>query len=145
MEKINFSNLSSEEQENINLAVAAQKKAYAPYSHFPVGALAVSSERHKFTGCNIESADYTLTSHAEMTAINNMVAQGDRVLHKIYIALHSPDSPPVPCGLCRQKMTEFAESDNIDIITIDTSALPFQIFKFTLNELYPYPFSKKYL
>ena len=143
MEIFNYKTLSSEEKENIALTISAMDKAYAPYSQFKVGALVLSTANKKFTGCNIESADYTLTSHAEMTAINNMVSSGQTLLKKIYIALNS-DEIPVPCGLCRQKITEFAENTDIPVITINIKTNPYQIYKFTLNELYPYPFSKKH-
>jgi len=140
-----LSELNTEEQENIRLTVEAKSKAYAPYSHFAVGALAVSTRNRKFPGCNIESADFTLTSHAEMTAIHNMVSGGETELRKIYIALDAENKIPVPCGLCRQKMSEFAENENIPVIVINTSADPLKIYSFTLKELYPYPFTKSYL
>jgi len=144
MIELSFQDLPQEEQNNIQVAIEAQNKAYAPYSHFPVGALAISSNGKKFNGCNIESVDYTLTSHAEMTAINNMVSSGEQKLQKIYISLKS-EQIPVPCGLCRQKMIEFAEQDDMKIITINNSKEELKIYQFTLKELYPYPFSKKHL
>lgn len=53
----------------IEMAIEASKKAYVPYSHFPVGAALVAADGRVFTGCNIENAAYPLTNCGERTAI----------------------------------------------------------------------------
>ena len=93
--------------ELINQAQKAYGQAYVPYSHYPVGAAAVFSSGKIYSGCNVENASYGLTVCAERNAIFQAVAQGERELKGIAIAVPT-DSFPSPCGACRQVMREFA-------------------------------------
>ncbi len=143
MKKTKLSSLKIHQKKLVDLCLTSRKKAYAPYSNFKVGAVAVSSTGKTFPGCNIESADYTLTTHAEMTAINNMVLAGETELDEIYIALESlAGGKPVPCGLCRQKMHEFAgPKTTIYGIALKNGQVD-HILVMSLKELLPLPFSK---
>jgi cytidine deaminase len=147
MKIFKINEISSEDSELVYHALKARQNAYAPYSHYFVGAALLDSNGNLFTGCNIESADYTLTSHAEMVAIDSMVKTGSLKVSTIAIALHSSGNPAMPCGLCRQKLIEFAENKNLKIIAanlndndeIDT------IYVTTLEELIPFSFGKDQL
>jgi len=67
--------LSPEQRERLlKSAREAIERAYAPYSHFRVGAALVTSESRIFSGCNVENASYGLTNCAERTAIFSVVA-----------------------------------------------------------------------
>ena len=66
-------------------AYAAMKHAYAPYSHFRVGAALLTKEGKIFTGCNIENASYTPTNCAERTAFFKAVSEGVREFQVICI------------------------------------------------------------
>ena len=66
-------------------AYAAMKHAYAPYSHFRVGAALLTKEGKIFTGCNIENASYTPTNCAERTAFFKAVSEGVRDFQAICI------------------------------------------------------------
>lgn len=94
-------------QELINQAQAAYRQAYVPYSHYPVGAAALFSSGKIYSGCNVENASYGLTVCAERNAIFQAVAQGERDLKGLAIAVPT-DSLPSPCGACRQVIREFA-------------------------------------
>ena len=93
--------------ELINQAQAAYQQAYVPYSHYPVGAAALFSSGKIYSGCNVENASYGLTVCAERNAIFQAVAQGERELKGIAIAVPT-DNFPSPCGACRQVIREFA-------------------------------------
>ena len=94
-------------QELIDQAQAAYRQAYVPYSHYPVGASALFSSGVIYCGCNVENASYGLTVCAERNAIFQAVAQGERELRGIAIAVPT-DAFPSPCGACRQVIREFA-------------------------------------
>jgi len=96
-----------EMQELIKQAQAAYRQAYVPYSHYPVGSAALFSSGEIYSGCNVENASYGLTVCAERNAIFQAVAQGERELKAIAIAVPT-DSFPSPCGACRQVIREFA-------------------------------------
>jgi len=90
-------------------ARSVQERAYAPYSHFPVGAAILSSAGRIYAGCNVENAAYPVGSCAEAGAISAMVAGGDR---EIAVILTICDSEGIGtcCGGCRQRIREFATS-----------------------------------
>src|ERR1700722_9675924 len=87
---------------------AAMKNAYAPYSHFKVGAALLTARGDLFTGCNVENASYGVTNCAERSAIFSAVAQAVPKLEIRAIAVvNDHDSPCSPCGACRQVIYEF--------------------------------------
>lgn len=91
-------------------AKSVQGRAYAPYSHFPVGAAILTPEGRIHAGCNVENAAYPVGSCAEAGAIAAMVAAGDL---RIAVLLTICDSEEVGtcCGGCRQRVREFASAD----------------------------------
>ena len=135
------------EQQLISEAIRIRRRAYAPYSNFKVGAALLDINGNIHTGCNIESADYTLTSHAEMVAVDSMIKSGCLKIKIIIIVLACGENIPVPCGLCRQKIREFASTGDMKIIGINISAEEEikSIFEFTLNELLPHSFGGEFL
>lgn len=139
-------NLDSADKQLIDAALEVRSNAYAPYSNFNVGAALLSSDGKVFVGCNVESADYTLTSHAEMVAVNSMIASGSRGVQSIAIALRSGAGEAVPCGLCRQKLSEFAEPClRIVCVALGHDDSIHEIRLYTLSEMLPYSFSSKNL
>ncbi len=92
-------------QRLLEAAREAQAHAYAPYSHYPVGAALLTSEGQIFTGCNVENAVYPLGMCAERVAIFKAVSEGYRRFRAIMIVTRNGGSP---CGSCRQVMREFA-------------------------------------
>jgi cytidine deaminase len=121
----------------IALARQAALHAYSPYSKFKVGAAVIFDDAPSlFSGCNIENASYGLTMCAERVAIATAAAQGARVLTKIAIAVIDGAGHPIksfmPCGACRQVISEFG--------TADTDVLIDGFAKLKLSELLPMPF-----
>ena len=101
----------------VKAAYEAQKMAYAPYSHWVVGAALLTAEDKIYKGCNIESATFSPTVCAERTAFFKAVSEGERHFAAIAIvgnaegtAMGKADVCP-PCGVCRQVMTEFCRGD----------------------------------
>lgn len=101
--------LSSEQRDKlVEAARAAARHAYAPYSHFKVGAAVLTAKNEIFSGCNVENASYGLTNCAERTAVFSAVAQsGPDLLIKAIAVANDQAVPCSPCGACRQVIYEF--------------------------------------
>ncbi len=119
------------------LAQEARKNAYAPYSHYGVGAALLTASGQVFTGCNVENAAYPMTICAERTAIVKAISEGERDFVAIAIATHNGGSP---CGACRQVMREFAP--NLQVLLVDDAG---QVRQFTLAQLLPESFGPEHL
>jgi cytidine deaminase len=86
-------------------AVAASKRAYAPYSHFPVGAAGVVDDGRVVTGCNVENAAYGVTLCAECGVVSQLhITGGGRLTH--FVCVNGEGSVIMPCGRCRQLLWE---------------------------------------
>lgn len=80
--------------------------AYAPYSSFRVGAIAVADDGREFAGVNVENAAFGATICAEANAIASAAAAGVRTLDTVAVGCLDADEC-YPCGNCRQLMREF--------------------------------------
>jgi len=99
----------------------AQRRAYAPYSKFRVGA-AVRMAGEVFEGANVENASYGLAMCAERTAVFAAVLAGARQLEAVAVCTDA--SPPSsPCGACRQVLLEFAAGSDANRSEEHTSEL----------------------
>jgi len=125
----------------VTRAIAAQRRAYAPYSRFRVGA-AVQMSGARFDGANVENASYGLSICAERTAVFAAVLAGSRTLEAV--AVCSDASPPSsPCGACRQVLLEFAPDPAAITVTAINPAGERR--SWTLAELIPDGFSGREL
>ena len=92
-------------KELIAQAIEARQRAYAPYSHYKVGAALLGKSGKVYLGCNVENASYSHTVCAERTAILKAVSEGELEFEAIAVVTRNGGSP---CGACRQVMVEFA-------------------------------------
>ena len=122
------------EQELINAAKEASKKAYAPYSNFHVGAALLTASGKIFQGCNVENASFGATNCAERTAIFSAVVNGEREFKKLVIFVDRKEFTP-PCGICRQVISEF--SHDIEILLVNNKD---EIRRTNIKELLPLSF-----
>jgi len=100
-----MSNLSDVERTAlIELANEARRRAYAPYSHYHVGAALRTKSGRIFTGCNVESAAYPTSMCAERVAVFKAVSEGEREFEVIAVVTSNGGTP---CGGCRQVLAEF--------------------------------------
>jgi cytidine deaminase len=118
----------------IQMATKAREHAYAPYSHYKVGAAVLLPDGSIQSGCNVENASYGLTICAERVAYSAAVARGIRDFVAIAVVTSS-DEVVAPCGACRQFMAEF----NGEIPVIMTN-LKGEIKVMSLGELLPLQF-----
>jgi cytidine deaminase len=126
-------------------ALEARENAYAPYSHFAVGACLLTEDGSYYRGCNIENSSYGATNCAERTAIFKAVSEGHRRLCGIAIAGgpegEAPNGYAYPCGICRQVMSEFAGPD-LPVLVAKSSS---DVKEFTLGELLACSFTSENL
>ncbi len=123
-------------KELMKIARKARQNAYAPYSHFAVGAALLAESGRVYTGCNIENASYGLTCCAERNAIFAAVGAGERRFKMLAVAADSPE-PVAPCGACRQVIAEFG------IPFVVMGNLKEATKTMTAEELLPYGFGQE--
>ena len=83
-------------------AVAVAERAYAPYSSYFVGAVALGRDGRVFEGVNVENAAYPLGVCAERAALSRAVVEGSRPGDLEAVGITAS-----PCGGCRQWLFEF--------------------------------------
>ena len=104
-------------------ALAALQHAYAPYSHFRVGAALRATDGTVVAGCNVENAAFPAGTCAERGALAAAVAT-------------DASDPTPPCGMCRQALAEFAP--RLRVLAITTAG---KRAEWILSELLPQPFT----
>ena len=97
----------------VEAARRVRAHAWAPYSHFAVGAALLDEHGRVHVGCNVENAAYPQGLCAEAGAIAALVAAGGRriVGGAVVASSAAGASAVMPCGGCRQKLREFASPD----------------------------------
>jgi cytidine deaminase len=116
-------------------ARAARERAYAPYSHFAVGAALLMEDGSIHAAANVENCIPALSICAERNAMSAAASAGLR--RPRAVAVVTDASPPArPCGLCRQTLVEFARDLPILVVNVDGDRE-----ETTLAELFPQPFS----
>ena len=92
-------------------AHAARQKAYAPYSHFAVGAALKTASGNIYLGANIENGAYSPSCCAERVALYQALMADETDFTAIAIVGgpqgQPPTAPTPPCGVCRQVLAEF--------------------------------------
>ena len=125
------------DQKLADLAKEIAKKAYAPYSNFRVGAAVITDSGNIYTGCNIENASYPATICAEDVAVFKAISEGETKINTLAVACIDAESDTAifPCGISRQRMSEF-NTENVIVVNNDgykkykfSDILPFD-FKF---------------
>ena len=95
----------------INEALEAQKNAYAPYSKFKVGAAILTETGNVYKGCNVENASLGASICAERNAATTAIAQEGKVRFKAIAIASTSEDPAPPCGICRQFLSEFTDTE----------------------------------
>jgi cytidine deaminase len=127
-----------ERNELIHLADEARQRAYAPYSHYPVGAALRTKSGKVFTGVNVENAAYPASICAERTAVFKAVSEGEREFEAIAVVTDNGGSP---CGSCRQVLAEFG----LDTVVLIANGEGTLLQKTTVKELLPGAFTPEQL
>ena len=125
-------------EELIRLAFEARERAYAPYSHWKVGAALLTKDGKIYQGCNIENSGFTATNCAERTAFFKAIYEGVYDFAKIAIVggdeQKGVEGYCFPCGVCRQVMSEFCNPDDFRVLIAKS---PEEYVDYPLRELIP--------
>jgi len=124
----------------LSLLQAAISRAHAPYSGFPVAAVARAVSGACYSGVNVENAAYPQGWCAEASALSAMVLAGEIELDEIAVMANG-EAICTPCGGCRQKIREFADNKT-RILCYGPEGLR---ATYTLDELLPHSFGPDHL
>lgn len=127
-----------EKKSLIDLANEARRRAYVPYSKYPVGAALRTKSGRIYTGVNIENAAYPHTMCAERVAIFKAVSEGETEFEVIAVVTNNGGSP---CGGCRQVMAEFG----LETVVLFGNGKGELTKETTVHELLPEAFTPKHL
>lgn len=118
----------------IELAREAASRAHAPYSGVDVGAILVGASGALYAGANVENASFGVTLCAERVALSKALYEGERRFAKLVV--YSSRVLPVPCGACRQFLSEFFRGREEVLVASDRA-----IDRYLFRDLYPHPFA----
>ena len=109
--------LSNEDALLLKNAQEVTSNAYAPYSHFHVGAVAQMANGEQISGTNQENASYPIGLCAERVLLSAASSVYPNIpIHTIAITYHNmhgeSDHPVAPCGICRQSILEYEQRMN---------------------------------
>ena len=123
------------DQKLADLAKEIAKKAHAPYSNFRVGAALITESGNIYTGCNIENASYPATICAEDVAVFKAISEGETKINTLAVACIDAESDTAifPCGISRQRMSEF-NTENVIVVNNDGYK------KYKFSEILPFDF-----
>lgn len=124
----------------LKAATDVRENAYAPYSHFKVGASVRGASGAVYAGCNVENVAYPEGTCAEAGAIAAMVAAGETELTEVCVIADCPE-PVSPCGGCRQKLAEFGRHD----VKVTMATVSGKISESTIGELLPAGFNSRHM
>jgi cytidine deaminase len=93
-------------------ARSAMTKAYVPYSRFPVGAAAITTDGRLVSGCNVENASYGITLCAECSLVSDLIMSGGGRL-VAFACVDGNGDVLMPCGRCRQLLYEHSDASMI--------------------------------
>ena len=123
----------------LSAALQAQEQAHCPFSRYPVGAAVRTTQGVLFSGCNVESASFSLTCCAERVAVFKAVSEGHKDLEACAIVTVE-GKPAPPCGACRQVLFEFGR--DMRIVLGNPSG---EVRILSLNDLLPEGFTPEQL
>lgn len=109
--------LQAEDRALLESAREITEKAYAPYSNFQVGAVALLANNEMIKGTNQENASYPVGICAERVLLSSAaMLQTGVPIRTMAIAYHNlngeSNHPISPCGMCRQYISEYEERMN---------------------------------
>jgi homotetrameric cytidine deaminase len=124
----------------LRAADGAMRNAYAPYSHFPVGAAVRTASGAIYAGANVENVAFPVGWCAEASALGAAITAGETAITAVAVVAEKLEYCP-PCGGCRQRLAEFGDAATPVYLGRPGGELQ----RTTLGELLPGSFDKSAL
>ena len=129
--------------ELVRKALQARESAYAPYSHYKVGAALLGKSGRIYTGCNVENASYGATICAERVVAVKAVSEGELEFEALAVAVDG-DEPGSPCGICRQFLAEFGTGLRLVLVNLKGARVDTTLEEYLPEAFTPRRLSKGY-
>ena len=127
-------------KQDIEIAKKARLNSCSPYSNFQVGATLRTKSGKIYYGCNIENHGIQGIC-AERTAFAKALSEGEREFESITVVGakkgEEPSEKCMPCGYCRQFMSEYVDKDFKVYVVKDKND---NIEEYTIDQLLPFRF-----
>ena len=127
-------------KQDIEIAKKARLNACSPYSNFQVGATLRTKSGKIYYGCNIENHGLQGIC-AERTAFAKALSEGEREFESITVVGakkgEEPSEKCMPCGYCRQFMSEYVDNDFKVYVVKDKDE---NLEEYTIDQLLPHRF-----
>ena len=127
-------------KQDIEIAKKARLNSCSPYSNFQVGATLRTKSGKIYYGCNIENHGIQGIC-AERTAFAKALSEGEREFDSITVVGakkgEEPSEKCMPCGYCRQFMSEYVDKDFKVYVVKDKND---NIEEYTIDQLLPFRF-----
>ena len=123
--------------DDIRLANNVRKRAYVKYTEYTVGAVLMAKNGKRYTGCNVQNHGIQSIC-AERVAFCKAISEGEHDFERIVVIGGPKDKDAekcLPCGYCRQFMSEFVDKD-FKIYTVYGN----KVEEYTMEELLPHGF-----
>ena len=124
--------------EDIELAKNARNYSHSPYSNFRVGVALRCKNGKVYMGSNIENHGIQGIC-GERTAFVKALSEGEREFESIIVCGapngEEPTNECMPCGYCRQFMSEFVDKDFV-VGIYDNG----KVNEYTMEDLLPHSF-----
>ncbi|MBR3697142.1 MAG: cytidine deaminase [Clostridia bacterium] len=125
-------------KEDLIIAKLARSNSRCECSRYSIGVVLNCKNGKKYSGCNIEN-DGIQSICGERVAFSKAISEGEKEFDSILVIGGKKDSSNLekclPCGYCRQFMSQFVEKDFKIYTAFDN-----KVEEYTMEELLPYQF-----
>ncbi|KHO52055.1 MAG: cytidine deaminase [archaeon GW2011_AR17] len=121
-------------------AKSALSQAYAPLTHFHVGAAVLANTGKIYRGCNIQDPIIDLGICAERAALAHAISFGAHYFPAVLI-VGEKEKPLYPCGVCCQALLSFRDPASDDMLVIVTKNKEEETQFLSLRQLLPHGFT----
>ena len=150
-----YADLKIDEKMAVDAALDAREKSQVPYSKVRVGSAVLTKEGKIFAGSKLENSSYGVSYCSEAASILSANSNGFKNYKSLAIVIDINDFPEIsegykvtetiPCGECRQVISDAAQNQEGDIEIIIATPKKDRVCVSTIDELLKNAFGPKNL